>query len=123
MLSRAPVRFFRARRPCSFFSTHTAPTEIYTLSLHDALPICAVRAERLQESRQRPTAAGLAHAPAELGIARDADDCVRERLGLAGLAEHPPRTVSHGLAEPLADAIVRVARSEEHTSQLQSRVE
>src|SRR5688572_31003941 len=23
-----------------FFFTHTAPTEIYTLSLHDALPIC-----------------------------------------------------------------------------------
>src|SRR5438874_4540039 len=25
-----------------FFFNHTAPTEIYTLSLHDALPICLV---------------------------------------------------------------------------------
>src|SRR5438045_6567744 len=28
-------------RQLSFFFTHTAPTEIYTLSLHDALPISA----------------------------------------------------------------------------------
>src|SRR5690348_18111036 len=27
--------------PLSFFFNATAPTEIYTLSLHDALPICA----------------------------------------------------------------------------------
>src|SRR5438445_7614578 len=26
---------------CIFFFNDTAPTEIYTLSLHDALPICA----------------------------------------------------------------------------------
>src|SRR5699024_12736520 len=27
--------------PSSYFFTHTAPTDIYPLSLHDALPICA----------------------------------------------------------------------------------
>src|SRR2546427_9692500 len=29
--------------PCFFFFNDTATTEIYTLSLHDALPICALR--------------------------------------------------------------------------------
>src|SRR5437764_14204621 len=31
----------------SFFFNHTATTEIYTLSLHDALPICSWRAAPL----------------------------------------------------------------------------
>src|SRR5437764_9214935 len=31
---------FGCRRP-TFFFNDTAPTELYTLSLHDALPICA----------------------------------------------------------------------------------
>src|SRR5206468_11514902 len=45
----------------SFFFTATAPTDIYTLSLHDALPICILaqihdlrnRDERRAESGQR----------------------------------------------------------------------
>src|SRR5437870_9525699 len=40
----------------SFFFNHTAPTEIYTLSLHDALPIfllCEVRQQRRLESLER----------------------------------------------------------------------
>src|SRR5205809_7596692 len=28
---------------CSFFFNYPSPTEIYTLSLHDALPICALK--------------------------------------------------------------------------------
>src|SRR5437879_9703279 len=35
----------------SFFFTHTATTEIYTLSLHDALPILAVRPARCLPKR------------------------------------------------------------------------
>src|SRR5256885_5202555 len=35
----------------SFFFNDTATTEIYPLSLHDALPICVVRARRLQIAR------------------------------------------------------------------------
>src|SRR5436309_14809484 len=62
-----------------FFFTDTATTEIYTLSLHDALPICS------QQALQ-------AHA--------DADDVRRE----------------HGRARRRRDH-----RSEEHTSELQSR--
>src|SRR3989442_8196311 len=44
-----------------FFFNDTATTEIYTLSLHDALPICAAPASRcaasppyLQSTRRRP---------------------------------------------------------------------
>src|SRR3712207_9244440 len=36
-----------------FFFNDTATTEIYTLSLHDALPIC-LRSPRGQEEQQRP---------------------------------------------------------------------
>src|SRR5207245_9865086 len=36
-----------------FFSTPTAPSEIYTLSLHDALPISAARSGRWGGSRSR----------------------------------------------------------------------
>src|SRR5262245_63796312 len=38
---------------CSFFFNETATTEIYTLSLHDALPICHRRVPRLRP-RPRP---------------------------------------------------------------------
>src|SRR5437868_12069356 len=45
------------RRFSLFFFNDTATTEIYTLSLHDALPICACQrrrwAERLQRHRHR----------------------------------------------------------------------
>src|SRR5688572_32777641 len=34
---------FRLFHSAAFFFTASAPTEIYTLSLHDALPICANR--------------------------------------------------------------------------------
>src|SRR2546430_12795508 len=49
---------------CFFFFNDTATTEIYTLSLHDALPICR-RARRSQVvHRQHP---GLAHERHRLG--------------------------------------------------------
>src|SRR5258707_4423171 len=41
----------RRGRALFFFFNDTATTEIYTLSLHDALPICAVR--------QRPVSRGF----------------------------------------------------------------
>src|SRR5437879_7060679 len=64
----------------SFFFTAPAPTEIDTLSLHDALPIC----ERVSER-----------------------GFVRAESGA-------------GVGEALGDALDRVPRSEEHTSELQS---
>src|SRR6266571_8752522 len=38
---------------CFFFFNDTATTEIYTLSLHDALPICAGRARATTRRRDR----------------------------------------------------------------------
>src|SRR5206468_6865632 len=88
----------------SFFFTATAPTDIYTLSLHDALPICILaqihdlrnRDERRAESGQRE---GDARA-----YARAIDELH------AGPQQPDQRSVLH---------VQR--RSEEHTSELQSR--
>src|SRR3712207_9219702 len=71
-----------------FFFNDTATTEIYTLSLHDALPIC-----RRARPRQPPAADG--------GVA------VRVRARQHELPQRP--------------AVRRAQRSEEHTSELQSR--
>src|SRR3712207_7216962 len=75
---------------CFFFFNDTATTEIYTLSLHDALPIFGAPGRR----RHRQPAL------AEHLLARPAEDALRGRV-------------------PQPDA--RVERSEEHTSELQSR--
>src|SRR3712207_7956651 len=68
-----------------FFFNDTATTEIYTLSLHDALPISGDGLELVQ--------------------------------GAAGVSEPPPGQLRHG------DAVHghQRGRSEEHTSELQSR--
>src|SRR3712207_9357410 len=78
-----------------FFFNDTATTEIYTLSLHDALPI----SHRAQGSDRRRGAAA-AHPRGR--------PLYRPRGG--GLQRHAP-----GHRDPVAD------RSEEHTSELQSR--
>src|SRR3712207_8792010 len=79
-----------------FFFNDTATTEIYTLSLHDALPIC------YHESLVQPAMAAGADSVLVLG-------------GGDGLA----------LREVLRSDVRRVVevelRSEEHTSELQSR--
>src|SRR3712207_6988411 len=84
-----------------FFFNDTATTEIYTLSLHDALPICT-------SSTTRP----LAHTPGNTGT-------------------RPARSASRFLAAPSGESLGACAdrhpiggsrrRSEEHTSELQSR--
>src|SRR3712207_9527177 len=70
-----------------FFFNDTATTEIYTLSLHDALPIS--RAPGLPRARRGGHLAGQAHR--------------------GGLPARPARSAAAG------------PRSEEHTSELQSR--
>src|SRR3712207_7430505 len=85
-----------------FFFNDTATTEIYTLSLHDALPILA-RAGGVDRQR---------------GGGRDADQGGQGRMGL------PDRPVGGlHLAEKPRDleAALDGGRSEEHTSELQSR--
>src|SRR5690349_25177028 len=82
--------------PCScvlliFLFIVPAPTEIYTLSLHDALPIWS--------SRRASSRSGLARCSASVGFASTA------------------RSVASGSA----GGRLGFARSEEHTSELQSR--
>src|SRR3712207_8811523 len=87
-----------------FFFNDTATTEIYTLSLHDALPIYAdlVRAER--RDVQRAAVARHRHALRQ-----------RQRLRVLGIR-------GRRAAAGVVDVLVEVARrSEEHTSELQSR--
>src|SRR3712207_8301421 len=76
-----------------FFFNDTATTEIYTLSLHDALPIC----ERLLQEGERERRL----------VARLVDE-VRRAVDVVGLVVDVP-----GEHAPV--------RSEEHTSELQSR--
>src|SRR3712207_7215721 len=83
-----------------FFFNDTATTEIYTLSLHDALPI-SDRGERALRHRQR---VALAAALAAVLHQRGAVPLQRGEV-------HP--------APP--GQLQREARSEEHTSELQSR--
>src|SRR2546422_7823757 len=68
-----------------FFFNDTATTEIYTLSLHDALPICRERGED--------------------------GGCARDRGARA-----------EGIRPLWPPGARRAARSEEHTSELQSRL-
>src|SRR5207249_8073855 len=75
-----------------FFFTVPTTSAIYTLSLHDALPIYILRAPH-------PDCVARQHAI-------DLAQCLRERL--------------RKLAQ-LLDEAVRNIRSEEHTSELQSR--
>src|SRR3712207_9290201 len=79
---------------CLFFFNDTATTEIYTLSLHDALPIS-------HEASAEPTAAAL----------------TRRGEGPAAAPAGRPRS---GGRLPRVH-VARGPRSEEHTSELQSR--
>src|SRR3712207_6912171 len=80
-----------------FFFNDTATTEIYTLSLHDALPIWGAHAQRRMDPRRprRPH-----DRRRDLGGVRDADAMGQARC---------------------RDLLLAEGRSEEHTSELQSR--
>src|SRR5690606_42022565 len=94
--------------------TPTAPPAIYTLSLHDALPISPVDQVDLPDLR----GVEADEPDAELGhdVERDGQADVQR--------EERPRSEHHLDVEDLAfdDASLPVqVRSEEHTSELQSR--
>src|SRR2546429_8654263 len=80
-----------------FFFNDTATTEIYTLSLHDALPICA---DAVRQGRDH-------HLPQ-----RARELAARDALLVRAVAR----------LRPAARPAARHARSEEHTSELQSRL-
>src|SRR3712207_9071175 len=86
-----------------FFFNDTATTEIYTLSLHDALPILG--------GGERD--AGIADRGAERGAA----------AGDVGVVRHRERAADAGSGVAVHEGVVlqEDARSEEHTSELQSR--
>ena len=91
-----------------FFFNDTATTEIYTLSLHDALPISAFDlALRLIEDR---LGADIAHEVA----------CWFQHPTMRGEGVRQ-RVPMRPTAEPDLPKLVARARSEEHTSELQSQ--
>src|SRR5688572_31701351 len=84
----------------AFFFNDTATTEIYTLSLHDALPIS-------------PASVALASVPAAPPSGRPASGS--HVFSSAGQAVATPSQVSVG------SQLMSTERSEEHTSELQSQ--
>src|SRR5207253_9829740 len=89
-----------------FSSKATSTTELYTLSLHDALPILARLTDLLEHqavAQKEVLAAKTGHAVAQSSLeqAKTAREQARRRLELLGLKAGQ--------------------RSEEHTSELQSR--
>src|SRR5690606_41651463 len=95
-------RMCKSRYSCR----RTATAEFYTLSLHDALPICAVEVE----------------APGVIGA-------LERRAGVAVAVRTQQRAAMRAAVVENVDAVVLAAhqdhrlgaRSEEHTSELQSR--
>src|SRR5687768_18574090 len=85
----------------SFSFTDTPPTDIYTLSLHDALPIC------------RSSSVGL---PMECGMPAS-----RPMAKIQPSEFTAPRSASHNDILPFTSP-TKSGRSEEHTSELQSRL-
>src|SRR5258708_37593596 len=86
-----------------FFFNDTATTEIYTLSLHDALPILHHRSP---------------HTLAMVALAAGRDHDVLPSVELVGGRRPVARKRQHRLPDQLAGLLVE--RSEEHTSELQS---
>src|SRR5687768_18384919 len=85
------------------FFTDPPPTEIYTLSLHDALPIC-----RQAEARQRQRRHNRGDHRSKMS-----------RLPFLPRCGHIPRLF---WCDSMACRDDATARSEEHTSELQSRL-
>src|SRR6266542_6391654 len=80
------------RRPAIFFFTAPAPTEIYTLSLHDALPICKLLPVPAGERADGDSLAGRMNHPAGAEV----DPGVADRACLGARParpeeEHVPR--------------------------------
>src|SRR2546422_8242186 len=90
-----------------FFFNDTATTEIYTLSLHDALPISLMQ---------------LSETYRTVLVLRHYENLKFREIG--DVLEVPEGTVKSRMAEALTqmNRILKPMRSEEHTSELQSRL-
>src|SRR2546425_9418879 len=102
-----------------FFFNDTATTEIYTLSLHDALPISPVAAALVLALLARTgrrvsewVAAAPRYAIVKAKLARGTRNAAR------GLDDRSEEHTSE--LQSLAYLVCRIIRSEEHTSELQS---
>src|SRR3712207_8014263 len=81
-----------------FFFNDTATTEIYTLSLHDALPICLLSYSTMRLSMKGDYGVrAMLHLAERAGQGPGQSEAIARRQGISG------------------------ARSEEHTSEIQSR--
>src|SRR5256885_6607615 len=78
MLLRPPISFF-------FFFNDTATTEIYTLSLHDALPILSGFSTRPPEVRSKPRISSFRDANVDAVIALKPEDRKSTRLNSSHL--------------------------------------
>src|SRR5206468_7884695 len=90
-----------------------APSDISTLSLHDALPI--LRAIADAELRPDEIEYVCAH-----GTATPANDSAETRVLKLALGEHAYR-IPVSSVKSMIGHLLGAARSEEHTSELQSR--
>src|SRR5206468_10561926 len=94
-----------------------APLEIYSVSLHDALPICVVRgADRFGGGGW----AGCGVVRARRWVRVRVLDGALVRAAAAGARAAATRVLSRAVSDRTRKLVV-AARSEEHTSELQSR--
>src|SRR5690606_42007867 len=93
---------------CSFFSYDPSTTEIYTLSLHDALPICIF----LIASNLRNNEIFIPDVEKLLGFFSDTSFISLKKIPVSVPGDYDVRDSAEGLES---------IRSEEHTSELQSR--
>src|SRR3712207_7624956 len=87
-----------------FFFNDTATTEIYTLSLHDALPICKGVLYEQEDDRLIRFRCRVGHALSAESVLAEQSEAVEDALWMA-----------------LNTLEESATRSEEHTSELQSR--
>src|SRR5207302_8793805 len=95
--------------PIFFFFNDTPTTQIYTLSLHDALPIYPQLATRID-----------LYLNSSCSGTPDATGTVSDFTG-AGIIVGVPTNATTSISARAADAAGNESRSEEHTSELQSR--
>src|SRR3989475_7625250 len=102
-----------------FFFNDTATTEIYTLSLHDALPICYGSGMTCWRRLRDWNAAGVWEQlhQAMLTRLREHDQIDWSRASIDGSSVPSPRGARKRAQTPRTEA----SRSEEHTSELQSQ--
>src|SRR5699024_12510085 len=95
----------------------TAAPHIYTLSLHDALPICPAMTEKCPPPKAAPPTFTTVSSGWNLRFAFLYGSETRFTSSTAALAR--TRSTSTALVSPISPT--RWVRSEEHTSELQSR--